>query len=123
MTPAQADAGTASGDRDRLLARLRAAGVDDEEIERAAAEERLPTLAVELALGGAGRHSLSHVAREAGLAPRFLRELYSRSCTKYSTDSSKATFPTTVLLIRPRRTPSADGSSGLARSYVRCLLR
>ena len=56
-------------DRELLLARLRSAGADDEEIERADAEERLPTLAVELALGGAGRHSLSHVAREAGLPP------------------------------------------------------
>ena len=62
-------------DRERLLARLRDAGADEDEIERAAAEERLPTLAVELALGGAGRHSLTHVAREAGLPPVFLREL------------------------------------------------
>ena len=73
MTPAGADA--ASGDRERLLARLHDAGADEAEIERAEAEERLPTLAVELALGGAGRHSLTHVAREAGLAPDFLREL------------------------------------------------
>ena len=72
MTAADADA---SGDRERLLARLREAGVGDEEIERAAAEDRLPTLAVELALGGAGRHSLTHVAGESGLAPDFLREL------------------------------------------------
>jgi adenylate cyclase len=62
-------------DRELLLARLRSAGADDEEIERADAEERLPTLAVELALGGAGCHSLSHVAREAGLQLAFLREL------------------------------------------------
>jgi adenylate cyclase len=62
-------------DRELLLARLRDAGAEDEEIERADAEERLPTLAVELALGGAGRHSLSHVARESGLQPGFLREL------------------------------------------------
>ena len=40
-------------DRELLLARLRDAGAEDEEIERADAEERLPTLAVELALGGA----------------------------------------------------------------------
>ena len=72
MTAAGADA---SGDRERLLARLREAGADDEEIERAAAEDRLPSLAVELALGGAGRHSLTHVARESGLPPDFLREL------------------------------------------------
>jgi hypothetical protein len=39
-------------DRERLLARLREAGADEDEIERAAAEERLPALAVELALGG-----------------------------------------------------------------------
>ena len=70
-----ADAGRASDDRELLLSRLREAGADEEEIERAAAEERLPTLAVELALGGAGRHSLTHVARESGLAPAFLREL------------------------------------------------
>jgi adenylate cyclase len=62
-------------DRERLLARLRDAGADEDEIARAAAEERLPTLAVELALGGAGRHSLSHVARESGLSPTFLRDL------------------------------------------------
>jgi adenylate cyclase len=62
-------------DRERLLARLRGAGVDEEEIERAIAEERLPTLAVELALGGAARHSLTHVAREAGIPAAFLREL------------------------------------------------
>jgi adenylate cyclase len=62
-------------DRELLLARLRDAGADEDEIERAAAEERLPTLAVELALGGAGRHSLSHVARESGLPASFLREL------------------------------------------------
>ena len=60
----------AMSDRELLLARLRDAGADDEEIERADAEERLPTLAVELALGGAGRHSLSHVAREVGPAAR-----------------------------------------------------
>ena len=61
-----ADAGAAAADRERLLARLRAAGVDDEEIERAAAEERLPTLAVELALGGAGRRRQIGFAIEDG---------------------------------------------------------
>ena len=70
-----ADAGAASRDRERLLARLREAGIEEEQIERAAAEGRVPTLAVELALGGMGRHSLTHVARESGLGPAFLREL------------------------------------------------
>ena len=54
-------------ERDRLLKRLRDAGLSEEEIERAAEEGRLPTLAVELALGGTGRYTLSAVAREAGV--------------------------------------------------------
>jgi adenylate cyclase len=62
-------------DRELLLARLRDAGADEDEIARADAEDRLPTLAVELALGGTGRHSLTHVARESGLPAGFLREL------------------------------------------------
>jgi adenylate cyclase len=60
--------------REQLLERLREAGQSDEDIEAAAREGRLPTLAVELALGGAGRYSLTHVAREAGLSAQFLRQ-------------------------------------------------
>lgn len=60
--------------RDELLERLREAGQSEEDIEAAAREGRLPTLAVELALGGAGRYSLTHVARETGLSTKFLRQ-------------------------------------------------
>jgi adenylate cyclase len=58
-----------------LTERLRSAGLADEEIRRAAEEERLATLVVELALGSVERHSLTHVARESGLGADFLREL------------------------------------------------
>lgn len=61
-------------DRERLVRRLRGDAADDE-LDRAAAEGRLPTLAVERALGGTGSHSLSHVARASGLSPSFVREL------------------------------------------------
>jgi adenylate cyclase len=62
-------------DRERLIERLRAAGLDEADIASAAQQGRLPTLAVELALGGRERHTLSHVARESGLSTAFLREL------------------------------------------------
>lgn len=62
-------------DRERreLLDFLRAAGARG--VDQAADEGRLPTLAVELALGGVRRHSLSHVARSAGLSPELARDL------------------------------------------------
>ena len=62
-------------DRDRLLKRLRDAGCSDAMLERAEAEGRLPTLAVEQALGGASLHTLSSVARSSKLESAFLREL------------------------------------------------
>ena len=62
-------------DHERLIGRLRDAGLNEEEIERADAEGRAPTLAVETALGAPARHTLSHVARESGLSTQFLREL------------------------------------------------
>lgn len=62
-------------DRDRLILRLRTAGLSEQDIERAASAGRLPTLAVELALGGAERHTLTDVARRAGMPTAFLREL------------------------------------------------
>ncbi len=62
-------------DRDLLLQRLRDAGVPPEEIERAQREDRLATLAIEVALGGREQHTLTHVARESGLSTSFLREL------------------------------------------------
>ncbi|HEX8105026.1 MAG TPA: adenylate cyclase regulatory domain-containing protein [Solirubrobacteraceae bacterium] len=64
-----------SDDHDRLLARLRDAGFQPEEIERADADGRAATLAVEAALGAPPRHTLTHVARESGLPNQFLREL------------------------------------------------
>ena len=69
------DGDAASPERDQLLARLRSAGVGDAEIERAEAEGRLGALAVELALGGRSRYTLTHVARESGLDTAFLRKL------------------------------------------------
>ncbi len=60
-------------DRQLLLDRLRRDGQAPEALEHAAGEGRLPTLAVELALGGERRHTLTHVARAARLTPRFLR--------------------------------------------------
>lgn len=60
-------------DRERLLLRLRDAGQDAEALEKAAADGRLATLAVEAALGGPGRHTLTGVARAAGLSTEFLR--------------------------------------------------
>jgi adenylate cyclase len=62
-------------DRERLLKRLRDAGCSEEMLKQAEAEGRLPTLAVEQALGGASLHTLSSVARTSKLEPAFLREL------------------------------------------------
>ena len=61
--------------REEILSRLRAAGLDEESTDRAEAEGRLPTLAVELALGGTPRHTLTTVARTANLDSGFLRRL------------------------------------------------
>jgi adenylate cyclase len=62
-------------DRQRLLRRLRAAGHSRADIERAEAGGRLPTLAVEAALGGPGRHTLTAVSRASGLPVPYLRDL------------------------------------------------
>jgi adenylate cyclase len=62
-------------DREQLERRLRGAGLTEAEIREAAQEGRLPTLAVELALGESGRHSLTYVARESHLSPAYVREL------------------------------------------------
>lgn len=67
------DQDPAEAGREELLHYLRASGAGD--VEQAAEEGRLATLAVELALGGPRRHSLSHVARTAGLSPEFMRDL------------------------------------------------
>ncbi len=60
--------------REELLRELRRRGVDDEILESASEEGRLVTLPVELALGGVGTHTLSHVAREANINRDLLRD-------------------------------------------------
>ena len=62
-------------DRARLEKRLRSAGLSDADIDRAANDGRLPTVAVELTLGGLPVHTLTEVAAAAGLPTGFLREL------------------------------------------------
>ncbi len=62
-------------ERDRLLSRLRAAGCSEQDLERAAADGRLPTLAVEVALGRPAVHTLAAVSRAAKLDTRFVRRL------------------------------------------------
>jgi len=61
--------------RTELLDRLRAMGQSEETLAAVEREDRLATFAVELALGGARKHTLTHVARESGLTPQFLRKL------------------------------------------------
>ncbi|GAC1524692.1 MAG: hypothetical protein NVS2B6_11520 [Thermoleophilaceae bacterium] len=65
----------AMDDRDRLLERLRKSGCSKEELEQATAEGRIPTLAVERALGSPDLHTTTAVAREAKLDPAFLKQL------------------------------------------------
>jgi adenylate cyclase len=60
---------------ERLEARLREEGLPEAVIAAARAENRLPGLAVEVALGGRGRHSLSWTAHKAGVPAPYLREL------------------------------------------------
>ncbi|MFL5819811.1 MAG: adenylate cyclase regulatory domain-containing protein [Solirubrobacteraceae bacterium] len=62
-------------DRERLLQRLRDEEVGEDVIEQASRDGRLATLAVEVALGGRGRHSLTAVARAARMSPDHLRQL------------------------------------------------
>jgi adenylate cyclase len=61
--------------REALLHRLRELGQDDAALAEVEREGRLATFAVELALGGARKHTLTHVARESGLSAQFLRKL------------------------------------------------
>jgi adenylate cyclase len=62
------------GARTALLAKLRDMGQDDAALA-GVEDDRLAAFAVELALGGARKHTLTHVAREAGLTPDYLRKL------------------------------------------------
>lgn len=60
---------------ERLIKQLRQAHLSDEEIDRARGEGRLATRAVEVALGDGAIHTLSDVARAAGLRSAYVREL------------------------------------------------
>jgi len=60
-------------DRRRLLAELHAQGASFEMLEEAVREERLATLPVEFALSDGSRYTLTEVAREAGVDPRYAR--------------------------------------------------
>lgn len=62
-------------DRERLLCRLQEAGCSSQELEQAERDGRLPTLAVEHALGSSGAHTLTAVARAAKLDTQFVRAL------------------------------------------------
>src|SRR5215213_3754598 len=60
-------------DRRRLLEELQGQGATFEILEEAVREERLATLPVEFALNDGHRYTLTEVAREAGLDPRYVR--------------------------------------------------
>src|SRR3954470_18182821 len=62
-------------DRERLIERLRDDGCADADIEAAEQAGRLAAFAVERALGGDERYTLTDLARESGQSTRFLREL------------------------------------------------
>src|SRR3954451_19511868 len=62
-------------DRQRLIERLRDDGCADADIEAAEQAGRLAAFAVERALGGDERYTLTDLARESGQSTRFLREL------------------------------------------------
>src|SRR4051794_24640018 len=62
-------------DRERLIERLRDDGCADADIEAAEQAGRLAAFAVERALGGDERYTLTDLARASGQNTRFLREL------------------------------------------------
>src|SRR5205814_10026200 len=62
-------------DRELLIERLRKDGYGAADIETAEGAGRLAAFAVERALGGEERYTLSDLAREGGQDTRFLREL------------------------------------------------
>jgi adenylate cyclase len=61
--------------RDELVRRLRAMGQSEQAIAAAEDEGRLATFAVEIALGGDRKHTLTGVSKLSGLSPGFLRKL------------------------------------------------
>lgn len=60
---------------DELVRRLREMGQTERAIEAAERDGRLTTFAIEVALGGDRKHSLTAVARKSGLDREFLRKL------------------------------------------------
>lgn len=69
---------------------LRSVGEGDEAIAEAENEGRLATHAVELALGGARRHTLTQVAKQSGLSPDFMRRLMQANGRPASAPREKA---------------------------------
>ena len=61
--------------RRRLMATLLAAGADEEDVRAAAREGRLATLPLDFVLGGTRRYTLTEVARQARIDPKFLRQV------------------------------------------------
>lgn len=61
--------------REHLLTRLRESAVSDVDIARAVDSGHLPSLAVEVALGDGGEHTLSELARSARLPVSYAGEL------------------------------------------------
>src|SRR5687768_17367078 len=61
--------------REELESRLREEGVDPGAIRKAGESDQLGTLAVEVALGGRRRHTLSDVSEAADLPTAYLRRL------------------------------------------------
>lgn len=72
---AERDGEASDAARREIVRRLRAAGASKETLERATAEGRLPTLAVEMALGGTPSYTLTGIAREARVDTAYLRRL------------------------------------------------
>ena len=62
--------------RETLKERLRDAEVAEADLDDAERGGRFATLAVQVALGGTGNHSLTAVARESGVPVSLLRELF-----------------------------------------------
>lgn len=61
--------------REALRRHLRELGQDEAAVSEIERQGRLATVAVELALGGARKHTLTHVSRESGLSTAFLRRV------------------------------------------------
>jgi adenylate cyclase len=69
---------------------LRSVGEGEEAVAEAESEGRLGTHAVELALGGARKHTLTQLSKQSGLAPDFLRRLMQANGRPSSAPREKA---------------------------------